>query len=38
MRFRCPLCGKKDKKYFKNTANRVHKKQVIIGQRGGTRI
>ena len=38
MKYRKKLKKSSDKAFFKNTANRVHKKEIIIGQRGGTRI
>lgn len=38
MKYRKKLNLKKDKKVFKNTANRVHSSVITIGQRGGVRI
>lgn len=38
MKYRKRLNKRTDRKFFRNTANRVHKKEIIIGQRGGTRI
>lgn len=37
-KFRKKLSYKKDRKIFKNTANRVHSEVVRIGSRGGIRI
>lgn len=36
--YRKRLKRKKDKRYFENTANRVHSGTIQIGQRGGRRI
>lgn len=39
MRYRKALSNKrKDRQIFSNTANKVHKKNIITAQRGGHRI